>query len=867
MKHKATRFLTVSLILVSIFCILVFNIQARQMNQIGADSIKEIGVVYMSGMSRQVAAHFGTTIELRLSQVEALVDSVSPGRQRSNKATRVELSHSARSRGFEYLAYYTEDGEFDMIYGSRVKPEVPQTLYRSVMGGKDNVSVGRDENGYRVVLMGVPAVYDMGNGKNSAALVAGLPMTYISETLGVDIDSSLLDYSIIRRDGTVIFENGSTRSSDYFETVKKEYEELDGKSPGQYISQLKSSMESGKDYTSEVLVSGEQLNLYCTSLPNSEWYLLLYMPYNILDATLERFEKHWSYSSLAVCFLILGALLLIFAGYFRLIRKQLRELDSAYQTAEQARQSAEKEKRMAERASRAKSEFLSNMSHDIRTPMNGIMGMTVVALNNLDNTMRIRACLKKISVSSRHLLGLINDMLDMAKIESGGFTLHMEPVSLCEVMENIMTIIQPQIQEKGQQFHIYIDDIRHENVCTDRVRLSQILLNILGNSIKFTSQNGRIRMILSEEPSPKGSAYIRSCLHIQDNGIGMSPEFRSKIFEAFAREDNARVDKNAGAGMGMTITKYIVDAMGGRIEVESEPGRGSDFYITLDMEITGQQEADLTLPKRSVLVVDDDRLLCKMAEHTLQSLGLQTQCAHDLEEARQVLEKSRAQGTETPVVLLDWNLCGADGFVSAEELRRRFGNAWTLLLLSDGEWEELEEQAVKAGVDGFLAKPLFRSGLYDGLRPFLEEQGAVPKEEEEEEDEMDFRGTRVLFAEDNELNWEIGESMLSEFGMELDWAENGKICLEKFKESKAGWYHIILMDLRMPEMTGYEAAAAIRRLARDDAASIPIIAVSADAFEDDVKKCLACGMNAHAAKPYDMMELIGLMNQYLRVEG
>lgn len=846
MGHRSTRFLTVSLILASIFCVIIFNVQATWMNRMGAGAIKDIGAIYMSGMSKQVAAHFQTIIELRLSQVGALVDAVSPAQDRDSMAQRVELAHNARSRGFEYLAFYTEDGEFHMIYGSRVEPEVPQALHHSVSGGRDNVCMGRDEYGERVALIGVPVAYDIGNGEKSIGLVAGLPVRYLSDTLSVNVDSSMVNFCIIRRDGSLILNNADVESGNYFDSVAWEQQEV-------LAAQLWDAMDRGEDYTNEVTMDEKRWNLYCTTLPASEWYLLLYMPYSMLDQKVEQMAGGWSFCSLACCALILCVLLFVFAGYFRDTRKQMRELNRAYQ-------SAETERLTAERASRAKSEFLSNMSHDIRTPMNGIMGMTRIAMNNLDDSARIRTCLKRIIVSGRHLLGLINDMLDMAKMDSGGFVLNMEQVSLSEVMQNIMTVIQPQVQEKKQHFNIYIQDVECENVYTDRVRLSQILLNIIGNAVKFTPEGGTIQAFLYEEPSPKGDAFIRSSLEIRDNGIGMSKEFQEKIFDAFAREDNARVDKTEGAGMGLAITKYIVDAMGGAIRVKSEPGKGSDFYITLDMEKT-QQPQMLPLPSRDVLVIDDDETYCRAAEKMLESIGLGAERILGMESAFSRLEESRGSGKE-PIVLLDWDIEGQDGIGAAGKLRSRFGEKLVILLLSDGESDELEAKAMQAGINGVITKPTFRSGMYQSLLPFAQIQEEI---QEETEEDIDFTGRRVLFAEDNELNWEVGSDLLSEFGLELDWAENGKICVEKMEQSEDGWYDVILMDLRMPVMTGYEAAAAIRKLDREDAKKIPIIAVSADAFKDDIEKCLACGMNAHAAKPYDLDELTGLLHKYLHV--
>ncbi len=642
----------------------------------------------------------------------------------------------------------------------------------------------------------------------------------------------------------------------YFDRVEKLYNAFNGKDPDQYMNELHDALEKDRDYTSEVQISGERWNVYCTNLPNSEWHLLLKISHNDLDEAVNLLQKRWSLLSIGGCSLIICALLLVFVGYYRLTKQQMRELDHARKNAERAQLSAE-------RSNRAKNEFLSNMSHDIRTPMNGIMGMTSVAISSLDNPARVRTCLNRIHVSSRHLLGLINDMLDMSKIESGHLKLHMEPISLREIMQNIMTIIYPQIEERNQHFHIYVHDIYHENVCSDNVRLSQILLNILGNAVKFTPEGGLIETDLYEEPSPKGDGYIRSHLHITDNGIGISQEFQPKIFDAFAREDNARVEKAAGAGMGMTITKYIVDAMGGTISVESEQGKGSHFHITLDMEKTMPHEKELRLPEKNVLVIDDDKTACLLAVTALESIGLQAEFATDIKDASRMIEERRSNNDQYHIILLDWNLQGHDGVQTAQELSDRFNSELTIVLLTDSEWDEVTARAEKAGIHGFLSKPLFRSGLYYGLRQFTVE--TEPQQIQEEEPDIDLTDVRLLVAEDNELNWEIASDILcDEFGLNLDWAENGQICVEKFEQSKPGWYDAILMDLRMPIMTGFEAAAAIRNLKRQDAQTIPIIAVSADAFEDDIQKCLDHGMNAHTEKPLDPQKVLFLLEQYLR---
>lgn len=853
MKNKTTRYLTVSLVLVSFFCVFVFGVQTVCMNLMRADAIRELGVIYMSGLSEQVAAHFGTVIELRLSQVAALVDSVPPGRYAGGTPMRIGLTYNARSMGFEYLALYTEDGGFHMLYGSQVQADVPEAFQSSVERGRYNVSSGTDETGAPVVLIGVAAAYPMGDGTASMALVAGLPVSYLSDTLEGSLDDGMVGYSIIRDDGSYVLQSSAIEEDNYFERVAARYEAFNGKEPLQFAEELRTALEQGRDYTSEIVISGQRWNVYCTSLPNSEWHLILKISHSNLDETINLLKSRWLVVSIGGCGMILVVLLLAFLGYFRLTGQQMQELEEARKTADLARASAE-------RSSRAKNEFLSNMSHDIRTPMNGIMGMTNLAISSLDNPPKVRSCLKKINVSSRHLLGLINDMLDMSKIESGRLSLHEEPLSLREIMQNIMTIIRPQVQEKNQDFHIYIYDIYNENVCADRVRLSQILLNILGNAVKFTGEGGRIVMELREEVSPKGEAYTRSLLHIGDNGIGMAPDFLEKIFEAFAREDSGRVEREAGAGMGMTITKYIVDAMGGTIEVQSRQGEGSDFYITLDMEKSLPGEPDFCLPGCEVLLLEDDETDARTAASALESIGLHVETATDIKTAFRMLEERSHKGGNFHMILIDQDIEGRDGVQVTAELRSRLKEEIPVILLSDGESDEPEREAEEAGVNGMIAKPLFRSGLYYGLRKFAE----IPHSGQAQGVEPDLAGRHVLVAEDNELNWEIADGMLSEMGMELDWAENGRYCVEKFSSSPVGYYDVILMDIRMPEMNGFEAASAIRGLERADAATIPIIAVSADAFADDVQKCMDCGMNAHTAKPYDFGKIIGLLNQLLQ---
>ncbi|MDE6589403.1 MAG: response regulator, partial [Oscillospiraceae bacterium] len=447
MGKGTARFLNISLVLASVFCIIIFACQAAFMNLMGTEAIRQLGVFYMSGITEQVSSHFETIIELRLSQVQSILYAVPPERASRSTSMQFDLSYNARSAGFEYLAFYTQDGQCHMIYGLQVTPDLPEALRESVQGGKNSVCAGTDKAGTPVVLIGVPAHYQMRSGETSVALVAGLPTSYLSDTLKRDIQDGIIEYSIIRNDGSYVLHNSNVEESNYFDRIDRLYEPYGGKNPEQYAKELREALEADEDYTSEALIAGERWNIYCTTLPNSDWHLLLKTSHSTLDETVHLLQRRWSFLSLSGCALIVTVLLLIFAGYYRLTKLQMKELDEARKTAEQAQKSAE-------RSNRAKSEFLSNISHDIRTPMNGIMGMTSIAIDSLDDPPRVRTCLKKIHVSSRHLLGLITDMLDMSKIESGRLSLNMEPLSIREIMQNTTTIIQPQLQEKNQQFSV-----------------------------------------------------------------------------------------------------------------------------------------------------------------------------------------------------------------------------------------------------------------------------------------------------------------------------------------------------------------------------------------------------------------------------
>ena len=848
-QSNTTRFLITSMVLVALLSVFIFGFLAFYMNRKSADTISQVGSIYMSGMGEQISQHFATTIDLRLSQVEALVESIPPSGM-EHDTLRERLATAAQVRGFESLAFYSKSGEFEMIYGEEATLADPDPFLESLNAEEKKVAVGTTPDGEKYILLGVSTTYTMENGEECTALVAALPASYIGETLSLydsENSHSLVYSHIIRYDGSFVIRSGDAFRDNYFDRIQALFEE-EGADGRQYIQELEVAMASQEDYNTVLQFGHERRHLYCTRLEYSEWYLVTVMPYGTLDEAVNELSGQWLYLVFAGCAIILTALLLVFWRYFLLLKAQMAELEEARQAAEAA--------------NKAKSEFLSNMSHDIRTPMNAIVGMTAIATANISDKKQVQNCLRKITLSSKHLLGLINDVLDMSKIESGKMTLNSDLVSLRELMDGLVSIVQPQVRSKRQQFDVFIHDIIAENVCCDSVRLNQIMLNFLSNAVKFTPEGGVIHVSLYQKPSPKGENFVQTHLLVKDNGIGMSAEFKAKIFESFSREDSTRVHKTEGTGLGMAISKYIVDAMGGSISVESELGKGSEFHVTLDLEVAEVQEVDMVLPPWRMLVVDDDKLLCETTVASLKAIGVDAEWTLDGETAVQMVENRHSLRDDYQVILLDWKLPGMDGIETARAIRKKLGDEVPIMLISAYDWGEIEESARSAGINGFISKPLFKSTLYYGLRQFAGESSEPA--ELVAENHTDLHGKHILLAEDNELNWEIASDLLSEMGLVLDWAENGQICVNMFEHSPEGFYDAILMDIRMPVMTGYEAATAIRALDRPDA-DLPIIAMTADAFAEDIKKCLDHGMNAHVAKPIDVREVARLLEKYMNL--
>ena len=517
----------------------------------------------------------------------------------------------------------------------------------------------------------------------------------------------------------------------------------------------------------------------------------------------------------------------------------------------------------ANRANKAKSIFLSNMSHDIRTPMNAIIGFTALAMTHSDHKDQVEEYLKKIMTSGNHLLSLINDVLDMSHIESGKIHLEEEPCSLPDIMHELRNIIQADIHAK--QLDLYMDavDIHNEEICCDRLRLNQVFLNLLSNAVKYTGAGGMVSMkVIERGGAPAG--YANYEFHIKDTGIGMSEEFAAHIFEPFERERNSTISGIQGTGLGMAITKNIVDMMNGIIEVKSKQEVGTEFIVSLPLRLNGEkkkeQQAIPELTGLRALVVDDDFNTCDNVSCMLQEIGMRAEWTLSGKEAVLRTHQSVMRDDQYLVYIIDWLLPDMNGIEVARRIRQETGKDVPIIVLTAYDWADIEDEAREAGVTAFCSKPLFFSELRGCLYSIVKSDNENQESDKEKEP---FRTGRILLAEDNELNQEIAVAILEEAGFSVEVAPNGQIAVDMLKASEPGYYQVVLMDVQMPVMNGYEATRAIRKLENTVLSSLPVLAMTANAFEEDKQEALRSGMDGHIAKPIDMKILMEMLDEVL----
>ncbi len=692
--------------------------------------------------------------------------------------------------------------------------------------------------------------------------VDGISYTYLTVRLSIDaIESDLkidsyngLGYSsVIDPDGSYIvnsFRDQFPGDSNFFTALDRG--DLPRGYPMERIRELIADLQSFSfEYTRQ---DGERCVIVFDPMPKIQWFFITVVPRSVFEQ-----QSMALITVFAVVTVILVAVIL-WSSMVMLRRRAKRLLAEQKHREELADALA-----LAEQASRAKTTFLNNMSHDIRTPMNAIIGFTALASTHIDNKERVVDYLGKIEQSSNHLLSLINDILDMSRIESGKVNIEEKPEDLSEILHGLRDIIQADVHSKQLELFIDTVDVTDEHIYCDRLRLNQILLNILSNAMKFTPPGGTVSMRITERAvSRTGYASYEFC--IKDTGIGMSPEFVKTIFEPFTRERSSTVSNTQGTGLGMAITKTIVDMMGGTIQVRSEEGKGSEFTVTLDLRLQDEQQEAPRI-ERLVglrgLVVDDDINTCQSVAQMLRQIGMRSEWTMYGKEAVVRTEEALKLGDRFHVYIIDWLMPDLNGIETVRRIRQVVGGDAPIIILSAYDWSDIEEEAREAGVTEFVSKPLFLSDLH---RVLLKACGDMVEEANPEpllSLDSDFQGRRVLLVEDNELNKEIAEELLFQEGFLVETAENGQEAVDAVRDHEPGWFDLVLMDVQMPVMDGYEATRQIRALPDPVRAHVPIIAMTANAFDEDKQAAAEADMDGHVGKPIDIPVLLKVLRDVL----
>ena len=659
-----------------------------------------------------------------------------------------------------------------------------------------------------------------------AVLLRVLPISELEEKwLFPQMAFENAEISMIDPDGNYILRGNSFKNASFFEFYRS-YNPADTATAQALFDRITSS-------TGSVVIRnsrGEECRLGFTPVEATDgWTLLSIVPEKELDVD----TQNWVLTGVIAA----GLLLLFLIDLLHML-----SLNKRMQLAA----------REAESANRAKTDFLSTMSHDIRTPMNAIIGLTTIAEKNLGDPKATGESLRKIGLAGNHLLTLINDILDITKVESGKLNLSPLTFSIVETVENLVNLSQPMVKEKNIDFSFHIDRMEKEYLYADQLRLNQITINLLSNAIKYTEPGGKVSVDLREEESDFPDC-VRLIYKVADTGIGMTPEFMETMYQPFSRQTDSRVNSIQGTGLGLAITKQMIDLMGGAIDCQSEPGKGTTFTVVLDLPVAEKQHEEMRLDPIDVLVVDDDEVMLETAVDTLASLGASAEQAHSGAEALRMIEQRHLSGADYGAVIVDWKMPDMDGVETIHRIRSEVDAGIPILLISAYDWSDIEEKAKEAGANGFVSKPLFRSTLYHKINDLI---GKESKATEPEDDYSDLQGLHILVAEDNDINWEIISAMLGMFGITADRAENGRICVDTMKNAAEGSYELIFMDVQMPEMNGLDATRTIRSLEDPWASSIPIVAMTADAFSENITECLNAGMNGHIAKPVDIKLVI-----------
>ncbi len=814
-----------------------------------ADAVHNVSEFYLEELVSNVGQVFKTHFDGYFKELRLALIATKEAELQNEEELQEHLESMAERGDFLYYALLDEDGKI-YISDDSFASEFMIDFLSEPDHGEEEITIEWTEGTQEdVFIIAVPVDDIVFRGKKIVAGAKGISKDKVKEEILLRKANHETFTHMIMDDGTYVIagdDKALVESNSYFADLEK----TAVYSKGYSLEKMVQDIGQQTNGTSLYSVDGVLYYTHYRLSPRSGWYLIVTLPYDTVSSMMRDASTGVTMGGILLMLLISAVVTFVFYSYYDQKKKSV-VLNLA--------------KMEAEERNRAKSNFLSSMSHDIRTPMNAIIGFTNLAIQQ-DNNERVQDYLFKIRTSSNHLLSLINDILDMSRIESGKMHIEETKCNLADIFHGLHTIIQGQVQAKQQHLYVDVIDVVNEDIWCDKMRLDQLMLNFLSNAVKFTPAGGTISMMVIQKKSAR-PGYGAYEFRVKDTGIGMTEEFSRKVFEPFERERSSAVNGIQGTGLGMSIAKNIVDMMGGTVRVETELGKGTEFIVNLELRL--QEDAEEILPASMeelqgmrALVVDDDFAACDGVIKMLHKFGMDAEWTMSGREAVLRIRQSMELGKSYQLFVVDWQLPDLNGLEVIRQIKTSVEGDVPIILMSSYSWSDVETEAMAVGVTGFCSKPVFMSDLRRLLIEMLsekEESGQLPEEEQTES----FIGKRILLVDDNELNREIAIEILQEYGFEMEAAVDGKEAFEKVRDSEPGYYDVVLMDVQMPIMNGYEASKAIRNLSDPVLARVPIFAMTANAFEEDKQNSLAAGMDGHIAKPIDIDKLLGTLKGIL----